>query len=97
MELDDVVEAFAELVDFIGGELPILRLPGEPELRVTHLLKAHHLAKSRDIRLRSRSWCPAGRRRRLGPTGRSEQECGRYEQEPEGTPDHIRHGSPRIG
>src|SRR5215831_8398393 len=34
MKLDDVVEAFAELVDFIGRQAPVFGLPGEPELDV---------------------------------------------------------------
>src|SRR5213593_3589721 len=61
MELDDVVEALAELVDFVGGQFPILRLSGEPELHVSHLLKSHHLAQAGNVRLRRRAIARARR------------------------------------
>jgi hypothetical protein len=70
MELDHVVEAFAEFIDFIGGQVLIGRLPREPELHITHLLKAHHLAQPRYVRLR----------RRRAVCGRRESSASRTEQ-----------------
>src|SRR5580765_4880665 len=63
VELDDVIEAFAELFDFVGSEIPVACLSGQPELGVPHLLKRHDFAETRRIDL----VCPfLGLRRRSG-------------------------------
>jgi hypothetical protein len=49
MKSEDVVKALAELVHLVGGKVPVLRLAGEPQLRVSHLLEAHDVTEPRDV------------------------------------------------
>ena len=46
-------EALAQFVDFIRCQVPVLRLSGQPEFHVAHLLQTHHHAQARHIGLRS--------------------------------------------
>src|SRR4029450_7417793 len=55
MILDDVGEAFLQLVELVVHELPVARLSGEPDLGMAHLSEGHDLAEPRPLLM------PAGR------------------------------------
>ena len=48
---EDVVEALAEFLDFVGSEVPVAGLPRQPELGVPHLLQRHDFAEAWRVRL----------------------------------------------
>src|SRR5262245_3413635 len=51
VELDDVIEAFAELVDLVIRKLPVRGLSRQPQFHVSHLLQTHQLAEAGHVML----------------------------------------------
>jgi len=49
-----VFKPFLDLVDFITRQVPVLRLSGEPLLRMAQLRRRHELTQARRMRLRRR-------------------------------------------